>query len=195
MLKVEYIPPAVQWRNEMSLAVCDNIRIVIIDDDHLLRNLLVEAFNRHGYQAVAVENPERAVELVKLFGAQIVLCDICMPGVDGFEVTRRLKASDGGTQVILMTGYPAEQSVNSAFHAGAEEYLVKPFRSLQVVFDSVDRAAARLVKWNTYMREAIRQDFPDEYNIIYDHADDKNFDLSQVDHLLARVGDLGDQPQ
>jgi len=143
------------------------LRVIVIDDDASLRDVLVAALNRYGFRAESVADPAQAEAAVALHGAQIVLCDIEMPGVDGLEVTRRLKARDPGTQVILMTGYPDQASVDTAFGLGVDDYLIKPFPSVQTVLDAVNQAASKLYRWHKDVRASIQEEFPEEYEVIY----------------------------
>ena len=145
----------------------ERIRVAVIDDDVALRDLLVECLTRRGFLAKGLANPAHAEDDVALFGAHIVLCDICMPGVDGLQVTRQLKNRDAGMQIILMTGFPAQETVDEAFALGVSGYLLKPFASLDNVFAEVDKAAGNLKRWEEDMREAVRREFPEEYSILY----------------------------
>lgn len=167
-------------------------RVLIVDDDEAVRDMLVTVLNERGYATTGVTDPSEAEDAVQLWGAQIVLCDICMPGIDGLEVTRRLKEKDGGTQVILMTGYPSEESVNSAFHLGADDYLLKPFHNIDVVYKAIDEAADRLSKWAETKRKIIERDFPEAADILFGTL---SSDFGDVDALLQEVnGDIPEAP-
>lgn len=151
----------------MSADQNGRVKVLVIDDDPALAHMLVMALIERGYLARCVSDPRAALDAVDLHGSQIVLCDIRMPGIDGLELTRRLKSRHGGTQVILMTGYPDQDTVEEAFHLGADDYLIKPFSSLKAVFDAIDRSAQRLKRWEGAMKDVLRSEFPEEFAIIY----------------------------
>ncbi len=168
-------------------------RVAVIDDDVHLRDLLVRNLNRRGFQAEAVSETKRVAEAVALYGAHIVLCDIRMPGTNGLTVARRLKAQDPATQVILMTAFPDQDTVDEAFRLGADDYLIKPFGTLKSVQEAVDKAARRLREHQKATAAAVKRDFPEEYWIIYRSGGALPSD-EELERLLSEVGDAPPPP-
>lgn len=163
-------------------------RILVIDDDETLRDLLVELLSANGHPAMGLTSPQDAEEAVSFWGASVVLCDICMPGIDGMQICARLKEINPGTRVLLMTGYPGPESVEEATEVGADGYLIKPFESIEHVLDAIENTVRHVWDWKQTMREAIRHEFPEEYKIIY--ASDAEVPCEEVlAHLLAEAGD------
>lgn len=163
-------------------------RVIVIDDETLLREVIVMALNDRGYPAMGISNPEDAERTVAFWGASVVLCDICMPQIDGMEVTRRLKEINPGTQVILMTGFPGPESVEEAAELGADGYLIKPFESIDSLCEAIDKALRHVWDWKETMRESIRHEFPEEYNIIYSGAGDVPCE-EELALLIAQMSD------
>lgn len=170
----------------MIAPITDNVRVLVVDDDQGLRNMLIDYLNACGYIASGTSKACEAEDAVLLWGAQVVLLDIVMPGLNGLEITRRLKARDPATQVILMTGYPTVESLAEAKALGADGYLLKPFRNLQSVVEMIERASGDLNDWHANALEALRKEFPEEYRLIYETPAELP-DADEIGVLLAQM--------
>ena len=168
-----------------SVDIGERVRVVVIDDDKALGTVLAEGLRQRGYLAEALCDPREAEEKVKMLGAQVVLCDICMPGLNGIDLALRLKQREPATQIIIMTGYASQDTVDEAFANGVSDYLLKPFHDLQEVFRAVDKAAQRLRACEDEMRAAVRREFPEEYAILY--AAGSSAPPEDIDSLIAEV--------
>jgi two-component system, sensor histidine kinase and response regulator len=103
-------------------------RIILADDDPIMRELAAAKLCDAGYQVQVVENGAQALELLKRDGADLVISDIDMPVMNGFDLTRNIRA-DGAidqTPVIVITGSDHGGAVEKAFAAGATSFLAKP---------------------------------------------------------------------
>lgn len=103
-------------------------RILVADDDPLLRSLLVHKLSADGYQVVVAEDGAQALSVIAEQRPDLIVLDALMPVMDGFEVLRRLKT--GGATVgpiIMLTALRREQDIVGALQLGAADYLVKPF--------------------------------------------------------------------
>ena len=110
-------------------------RILIVDDEPDVRELVVFRMRRSGYDVIEAKNGEEAFELAVAELPDLVVADVMMPRVDGFELTRRLRA-EVKTQripVILLTAKSQEADVSQGFDAGADDYLKKPFNPDELV--------------------------------------------------------------
>ena len=101
--------------------------ILVVDDDDALRRSTAEYLERLGYTTMSAASAEDALNMMKLFQADIVLTDISMKGMNGLEFTRIITNSYP-SEVIVMTGYIAEHSYEEAVGAGASDFIFKPFR-------------------------------------------------------------------
>jgi DNA-binding response OmpR family regulator len=83
-----------------------------------------------GYEVLTARDGDAAVELALERKPDLVLLDVAMPGLDGYEVTRRLRAEEAtkGTPVVLLTARAQVRDVIQGFEAGANDYVTKPFR-------------------------------------------------------------------
>ncbi len=103
-------------------------KILVVDDDEMNRDMLSRRLLRKGYDVVLAVNGEEAIERVAAERPQLILMDLSMPVLDGYEATRRLKAS-GETAAIPIIGLSAHAMVGDrekALAAGCDDYDTKP---------------------------------------------------------------------
>src|SRR5262252_5778402 len=104
-------------------------RILVIDDNAANRDVLARRLTREGHDAETATNGPAALELVAAYGFDLVLLDLIMPDMSGFEVLRRLKAAEHTSHVpvIVISALDEFDSAVRCIEAGAEDYLPKPF--------------------------------------------------------------------
>lgn len=106
-----------------------NARILVVDDARENRTLLERLFTTQGYIVETAENGEVALDCIATSAPDIILLDVQMPGLDGFEVCRRIK-NDPATRlipVVLITGLSDRRSRIEGIDAGADDFVNKPF--------------------------------------------------------------------
>lgn len=103
-------------------------RIVLVEDNEDNRDMLSRRLTRKGYEVLIAVNGQEAVELVEKERPELVLMDISLPVMDGFEATRRLKASENTKKipVIALTAHAMSGDREKAMEAGCDDYDVKP---------------------------------------------------------------------
>jgi CheY-like chemotaxis protein/phosphoribosyl 1,2-cyclic phosphodiesterase len=111
-----------------------SLLVLIVDDDEDLRILARKALMHAGHTVLEAESGEEGLELIESHKPDLLLLDLIMPGMDGFEVLRRLRASETGRPlpVIVLTGRGDEESARSSFQFGATDFLIKPFTTPQL---------------------------------------------------------------
>ncbi|GAA2989149.1 DNA-binding response OmpR family regulator [Microbacterium terrae] len=100
---------------------------VIIEDDAETRHLLAEVLEAAGFSTVSVGNGIDGVRAVQTYQPMLTTVDVHMPGIDGIEAARRIRAVSS-TYLIMLTGLADEADVIAGLGAGADDYLLKPFR-------------------------------------------------------------------
>lgn len=98
----------------------------ILDDDHSQLDMLSAAMDEMGYEAITTSDPEEALGLVRSGRCRLVLADVNMPGMNGYEFLDRALRSDPGIHVIVMTGDYTLESALEAIRRGATDFLPKP---------------------------------------------------------------------
>jgi YesN/AraC family two-component response regulator len=107
-------------------------KILIIDDEKPVRDVLNIALCEEGYESLQAPSGEQGIELFKSNDPDIVITDVMMPGIDGIEVTKRMRAHRDDIDVVVMSGFGTEELVVNALRAGASNYIKKP-----IVFDEL----------------------------------------------------------
>lgn len=102
--------------------------VLVVDDDPMLLSLLTDTLDSIGYDSVSEPDAESALERLSHNSIDIVVADINLPGIDGLELTRRVKKDRPEIPVILITGVSMKDIKSRAFKAGADGFLDKPFR-------------------------------------------------------------------
>ena len=102
-------------------------RILIVDDEAVVRDSLGDWFRDEGYAVDTAPSAQAALEKLAHANWDIFLLDIRMPGIDGLELQRTLKAAQPDGTVIIMTAYASVESAIEAMKQGAYDYIIKPF--------------------------------------------------------------------
>lgn len=102
--------------------------VLIIDDDSEYRQFLRELLQPHDWDVLEAEAGDAGIEMAKLHRPAVVLCDLMMPGGNGFQVCRALRNDDSlqQTRIVITSGRQFESDRQAAFRAGADEYITKP---------------------------------------------------------------------
>jgi DNA-binding response OmpR family regulator len=111
----------------------DPLRVLIVDDEAELVSALEERLNLRGFQASGVTTGAEALSLVAEASFDVVVLDLKMPGLDGLEVIRRIKAERPGLQIVLLTGWGSEEDAEKGKSLGAYDYLMKPVKIMDLV--------------------------------------------------------------
>ena len=107
-------------------------RILIVDDEEIMRSFLLDVFVDEGYDLDSAANGEEALEKISSNFYQLIITDIRMPGVDGTEVLKKAKEINPQTEVIIITGYASPQIKQKCQKLGAAYYIAKPFQINQI---------------------------------------------------------------
>jgi DNA-binding response OmpR family regulator len=129
-------------------------KILVVDDEQQVRDLLNTFLKREGYEVVVASNGEEAIELAEAENPQLILLDVVMPGLDGIETCRKLKSQETTKSIPVIISTAFRDTLGEALEAGADDFLTKPFHLLEVAIrvksilrvqhlsDELDRAVA-----------------------------------------------------
>ena len=118
-------------------------KILCIEDEALIRQLVVEELNDEGYETIEAANGYEGLRAILQQDPDLVLCDVSMPGMDGFEMLEMLRAhypDCAGLPVIFMTGMIDGASKSEGSRLGVDSYLAKP-----IDYGALHAALARLL--------------------------------------------------
>lgn len=113
---------ALPWRSAQALP-----RILVIDDDPSMTSLLKRGLAYEGYAVHTAAGGEAGLHIAREHQPDLVILDVMMPGIDGLDVLRRLRAADAILPVILLTAKDAETDQVQGLETGADDYVAKPF--------------------------------------------------------------------
>ncbi len=100
--------------------------VMIVDDSLFMRNHLQKLLSKNGYETIAVEDGEQAVDRYHQHQPDAVLMDITMPRKDGLQALAEIREGDIKAKVIMLTAVDQELAVTRAIHLGAKDFLAKP---------------------------------------------------------------------
>ncbi len=157
-------------------------RILVIDDEKIVRRSLNRILTQEGYEVDAAENGSEGKEYLKHVYYPIVLLDLKLPDIGGFELLKKIKAEHPDTVVIMITGYATVASAVEAMKLGAYDYLSKPF-SPDEIKAVIKRAVEKidLTMENMYLKSALDWTFQENQII------GKSDGMKRVMSLVSRV--------
>ena len=170
--------------------------ILVIDDEKSLIELLAVIFKKEGYGVMQAMSGEKALEILEKGGIDFVITDIRMPGLDGMEVLRRVKASHPDVPVVMITAYGTVQQAVEALKAGALDYVVKPFDvdELRIIV-ARGMAQKRLREENLRLKRDLRDQYSFENMIGHSRAMKEIFTLIEkvapTDSTVLITGESG----
>lgn len=111
-----------------------NNRILVVEDEESIRTFLVLSLKREGYDVVEAESGEQAMEFFEQDpNFLIIISDVMMPGIDGFEVVKRVREADFRGGIIMLTAKSLENDRITGFMNGADDYVTKPYSVIELV--------------------------------------------------------------
>jgi two-component system response regulator PilR (NtrC family) len=133
-------------------------KILVVDDEKSMCEFLEIMLKKDGYEVTSTTSGEEALELLDNNLYSMVLTDVKMPGVNGFEVLRKTKEVSPDTVVIMITAYGSPEGAVTAIKEGAYDYVTKPFRVEEVkltIKKSLERS--NLIRENIRLRQAVEE--------------------------------------
>ncbi len=108
-------------------------RLLLVDDEENLRSMLDAALRHSGFDVVPVATGRAALDAVKTERPALIVLDVMLPDIDGFEVCRRLRTEGDRTPVLFLTARDATEDAVRGLTLGGDDYLVKPFSLEELV--------------------------------------------------------------
>src|SRR5262249_29824190 len=126
-------PPPVAYDRPMSVPSPESgISVLYVEDDDRLAQLTAKYLESHGVRVVVVSNGLEAVSQAQRLRPDVVLLDLMLPGLDGLEVCRRIRAKLD-TPIVMVTAHGDEPDRVVGLEGGADDYIVKPFSSRELL--------------------------------------------------------------
>jgi two-component system response regulator RegX3 len=109
------------------------IRLLIVEDEEAIRAGLVDVFVYHGYDVDFAASGPQGLDKALSGRFDLVLLDVMLPGMDGFEICNRIRAQDRDQPIIILTAKAADEDIIQGLSLGADDYVAKPFSVAQLV--------------------------------------------------------------
>src|SRR3989441_12479166 len=108
-------------------------RVLVIDDEPIIRDVLQDILAREGYVIDSVPDAESGLKVLDSGERDLVILDLMLPGIGGFETLKEIKRRDPDSVVVMITAYGSVETAVQAMRMGAHDYLTKPFKNEDVV--------------------------------------------------------------
>jgi two-component system response regulator RegX3 len=109
------------------------IRLLIVEDEAAIRTGLVDVFVYHGYEVDFAADGPGGLDKALHGNFDLILLDVMLPGMDGFEICNRIRARDRDQPVIMLTARSNDEDIIQGLSLGADDYVAKPFSVTQLV--------------------------------------------------------------
>ena len=103
------------------------MRVLVVEDDVKMAALLKQGLEEQNHSVETVHDGRAAMEMARGYDFDVIILDVMLPGLDGFEVARRLRKSQKQTPILMLTARDAIPDVTHGLDVGADDYLTKPF--------------------------------------------------------------------
>ena len=162
-----------------------NGKVLVVEDDPILRRFVCDAIRRRGFEVTSAENGIAAKEAMKKASFHLVVSDLKMQEMDGLELLDEIKSETPSTEVIIMTAYGTVSSAVDAMKKGAFDYIMKPIEleELDIVIDRVF-SHQKLVDENRYLKETLNR------NNVFQNFIGKSVKAQRINELIQTVGPL-----
>jgi DNA-binding response OmpR family regulator len=145
------------------------VYILVVDDDQFANTLVQFVLNKEGYEVETADNPRGALQMIKRKEPDLLIVDVMMPYLDGFEFAAQLQKEGHEIPMIFMTAQDALESKLQGFNIGADDYICKPFNHQELV--ARVQAVIRRVKHNpkigaSSIRNGQYELFPGELRVV-----------------------------
>jgi two-component system response regulator RegX3 len=108
-------------------------RLLVVEDEEAIRNGLIDVFVYHGYEVEAVADGRTGLERALRGGFDLVLLDVMLPGLSGFDVCDAIRARDREQPIIMLTAKVSDEDIVNGLRLGADDYVGKPFGVQELV--------------------------------------------------------------
>ena len=111
----------------------NNTKILLVEDEATLAVIIRDTLKLQGFEVITADNGEQGLQMFFRERPDVVVADVMMPNMDGFEMVRRIRNKDVSTPVLFLTALSETEDVVRGFEAGANDYLRKPFGMLELI--------------------------------------------------------------
>lgn len=111
----------------------ERIKVLIVEDESSIRKFISINLNREGFEVIEAGSGEEALDIVRRVHPRVVVLDLMLPGIDGFEVCQNIRKSIPNIVIIMLTAKSQDMDKIMGLELGADDYMVKPFNPLELI--------------------------------------------------------------
>ncbi len=159
--------------------------ILVVEEGITIRNFIVLIMNRAGFNALAADTGETALELLGKHNVDIILIDVMLPGIDGFQVCKSIRENNKNIGIIMLSARVQDRDKVQGLTIGADDYIEKPFSSIELT--ARVQALLRRVKGNKENMESIHSE-PFRLNLQQErlYKEGVIIDLTPTEYIILR---------
>jgi DNA-binding response OmpR family regulator len=148
--------PAAGQTDRLEIVMQRKIRILIVEDETAIRTGLMDVFVYHGYEVDFAADGKEGLDKALTGTFDLILLDVMLPGMDGFEICNHIRARDRDQPIIMLTARSGDDDIIEGLSLGADDYVSKPFSVSQLVLrvQAVLRRSRIGVEMDTLLRLA-----------------------------------------
>ena len=111
----------------------ERIKVLVVEDETSIRKFLAINLNRDGFEVIEAASGEEALDIITRTQPKVVVLDLMLPGIDGFEVCQNIRKSIPNIVIIMLTAKSQDMDKIMGLELGADDYMVKPFNPLELI--------------------------------------------------------------
>ncbi len=161
--------------------------ILVVDDDHFANTLVQFVLSKEGYEVETADNPRGAMHMIQRREPDLLILDVTMPYLNGFEFSTKLRQEGYEIPLIFMTAQDTIEAKLQGFNIGADDYICKPYNHQELVA-RVQAVMRRIKKHNRLGNQSIRKGqmelFPAELKVVNGHT---SITLTPTEMQILRV--------
>ncbi len=162
-------------------------KILVIEDEDSIRGFVVINLKRAGYAVVEASSGEEAFEVLKKNpDVLLMVVDVMLPGIDGYEICRRVRASGSDVGIIMLTARAQEMDKVTGLMTGADDYITKPFSPAELTA-RIDALMRRVAGGNSQSDEVISGPFTLNTKSRTLFKNGEKVELTQVEYMIMKT--------
>lgn len=160
-------------------------KVLIVEDENDIGSFMVRTLKRKGFDAIQVETGKEALRLVELEKPEVMLLDIMLPDIDGFEICKKVSKEHPDISIIMVTARGEDIDKIRGLELGADDYMIKPFNPMELVarIKAVIRRTSKIDNSN----EVIIGPFKIDYNSQKVYKNGETLELTPREFCLLKV--------
>ncbi len=162
-------------------------KILLIEDESHIRKFVNISLKREGFQVIEADSGEKGIEEAGKESPDIVILDIMLPGIDGYEVCKFLKKNYPEMGIVMLTARAQDRDKIEGLENGADHYIVKPFNPLELIAIIKSLLRRMCIGDNIRSKELISGEFKLDLNSKTLYKNDDEIELTPKEYLLMKL--------